>query len=994
VGVIEEFREDFAQHNCVLVVGTGVSMATTRDPKSTWAGLLESGVRYAVAKGSMDAETAELCAGYMAAGSSTEDYLEVATAISDALKPAGLGDWLNRDIGNLEIRDATLAQALLDLRRPIITTNYDDLLERVGHRTSVTWLTPPAFQQVIANASDAIAHLHGFYLDPPSVVLTKASYDLLLADQYMRALSQSMALVTTVVYVGFGAGISDPNFSSIRSWLKQTAPDQTLRHYRLCTSGEREELLEEHVDEQIYLVPYGDSHEDLAPFISSLTPRSAATRHFDATAVLETFEEEVRSKSIIRAHVPRLQYAKIKDLLLPPILLPVSAEQYAARSRESGPKLQRCDPWEELKHEHTLICGDDDSGISSALLWLAAQRQLQAPDLIPVQIDFLNLKTSTRPLDREIRRQLRLMGYPINNADDLPHLGILIDNVHVGDLRVLKRMASELAEYDLAFVTLGCRSGLEVEVQAVLADVGMRPLVRYMGKLNRDDVRSLASLADPERAVELADIAVDTVRTQHLPNTPFTFSLIVSALLQGETMLAASSRTVLLDKYVNLLMGWAQADDARAGLDSGGRSYIVERVAEVLVEQRRGSLSQAEMLEHLASIIDDLDWSMDPGKTLQDLQTRSLLVIRGGQVFFNQSSYLHLFAAKRAQHSQELLKVLKSDTLFYNPILAHYAALQRDDKVLLHEVVHRLHDFLAPVESADGIFTNKTPEPSVPDLESVGADIGDDVERIQSESTSDEDVTPLDEESDADIEPFPLEPLDDAPMIIKLATALSLASQVLRDSELVIDHALKTSSLSTVLTSWAQLARLVEIDSDFLEFVKESADEVSKILNVPARHRAEFARHLIETSAISVVHGGISATLSSKKLERALARCRQQEHFGDDPGQALMAALLAYDAEVEDWIGYLEWVVATHADIRAIDLTMPQLAQTAIVHRNLKVPETDKLIDLQIKLRLGELDDIPAARLASVKANIRDRILKAKMSDKVETATKPDEIDI
>lgn len=73
--------------------------------------------------------------------------------------------------------------------------------------------------------------------------------------------------MNSIVYAGFGAGLADPNLSRALEWQKTVFPRSATRHFRLCLESEVSELQALHGDDNIEPVPYGATHDDLAPFL-------------------------------------------------------------------------------------------------------------------------------------------------------------------------------------------------------------------------------------------------------------------------------------------------------------------------------------------------------------------------------------------------------------------------------------------------------------------------------------------------------------------------------------------------------------------------------------------------------------------------------------------------------------------------------------------------------------------------------------------------------
>lgn len=158
------------------------------------------------------------------------------------------------------------------------TTNYDNLIERALGWDWATWLDSEKLQRVFRKREHVVAHLHGHYDEPRSVILGIGSYDELLKSAGAQGLSHALAAMSSLVLIGVGEGVKDPNWSALRRWMAQAFPGQMHPHFRLCRESEHERLAEEHQGERILPVVYGDRFEDLAPFLRDLAPGRAA-RH-------------------------------------------------------------------------------------------------------------------------------------------------------------------------------------------------------------------------------------------------------------------------------------------------------------------------------------------------------------------------------------------------------------------------------------------------------------------------------------------------------------------------------------------------------------------------------------------------------------------------------------------------------------------------------------------------------------------------------------------
>jgi hypothetical protein len=212
----------------------------------------------------------------------TEEIISVAEDITRRLGGPDGGEfarWLERSVGGLTAARPAVLEALAALGVPLATTNYDGLLEAATGWPAVTWRQGALVQQVVLGDTDAILHLHGHWQDPASVVLGIRSYEAVVGDAHAEAMRKALAATRTLVFVGCGAGLADPNFGALRGWLTEVFASSTYRHYRLCRTEELADLWDEHgLDERIIPLAYGDGHDDLVPFLRSLIPQATTVR--------------------------------------------------------------------------------------------------------------------------------------------------------------------------------------------------------------------------------------------------------------------------------------------------------------------------------------------------------------------------------------------------------------------------------------------------------------------------------------------------------------------------------------------------------------------------------------------------------------------------------------------------------------------------------------------------------------------------------------------
>jgi tetratricopeptide (TPR) repeat protein len=171
-------------------------------------------------------------------------------------------------------------EALKSLRIPLATTNYDGLIEEVTEWEPVTWRQGSEAERVLRGEAEGVLHLHGFWKDPESVVLGIRSYHAVRSDLHAQAVLRGLRLTRSLLFIGFGAGLADPNFGDLLRWSRETFEGTEYRQFRLARTSEVDTVQRQHPpEERIFVVPIGESHDDLAPFLRGLAVPIEHARH-------------------------------------------------------------------------------------------------------------------------------------------------------------------------------------------------------------------------------------------------------------------------------------------------------------------------------------------------------------------------------------------------------------------------------------------------------------------------------------------------------------------------------------------------------------------------------------------------------------------------------------------------------------------------------------------------------------------------------------------
>jgi hypothetical protein len=89
-----------------------------------------------------------------------------------------------------------------------------------------------------------------------------------------QALQKAFTFGSSILFVGCGLGLEDPNFGPLLDWIREVGASDH-RHYRLCRDDEVERLEAHHKHgDRVFPLGYGREHSDLAGFLEQLSQLS------------------------------------------------------------------------------------------------------------------------------------------------------------------------------------------------------------------------------------------------------------------------------------------------------------------------------------------------------------------------------------------------------------------------------------------------------------------------------------------------------------------------------------------------------------------------------------------------------------------------------------------------------------------------------------------------------------------------------------------------
>ena len=769
---------------------------------------------------------------------------------------------------------------------------------------------------IISGRSRAIGHLHGIWTAPQSVILSNDDYSRLRMDEAAQAIQEAFAITSRIVYLGFGSGLSDPNFSQLLKRQRELFPNSQISHIRLCKRAEEEELRRIHFEDNIETLVYGDEYSDLPAFLRSAveeletgSPEMSESRILlnPMTSARELFLEEMKEEILLNDVVKDAETRILDDLAVEPVLLPVPQSEYvAANLKANSKKIKRIDPKSDIVVGSVIILvGDEHSGLTFSAKWIAAQAALSLNGVTPLYINYPQLRgKSNDVLENACGASLRRMGIT-TNSPELPPLSLVIDDLNPFS-PLANRVFSGISRLEETVCVITCRQGAEEEIRAQLEKRGVETSVRYQGRLERRDVEFLARVVEPDEYSNLANDIVKLLVSEHLPRTPYTVCQLIFILLRNGRVSGGATSATIMDEYVAMLLGRGDvSDDARYGTDSEQRAAILEHLAEALVMQNDAGLRESDAIGKIANILELLGWEESPVDLLTDFMKRRALKRDGGFVVFARSSYLHLFAAKRASKSPDFRDVLLRDPLYYSAAIASYASLQRHDAAPLVKMEELVSGLEETGPKAELYLSKELIQPSFRFNED--AEDGDDNREL---APADDFVDMLSMRED-DPPAFPVVREVDMPPTFKRMRILELSSVVVRDADQAGDLATKQRMVEKLLHHWALVAEFLNVDEEFQRIFAEIGEKLEKsndsVNEEPDPKFGEIKKDVIDLDqlgklvAAAISFGGVAGTLASRRLLRSVRRIAESAPDGITPQTAIAATFFLATLREKGW---------------------------------------------------------------------------------------------
>lgn len=960
---INEIKDKISNKQAIIIVGTGFSAFTAGNDGanqcSTWNALIRNGIDHVTTVSEEKSEDwKNATKSLLDIAKSTADMISVASQVKSALleiSQVTYSNWLRDTVGNLKAKNHSLGESLRELGIPILTTNYDKLLEETTGYPTTTWKYPDKLHECYLNNENFIGHLHGVFDEPDDVIFSDSDYSLLLKDDTSRYIENSLYSNFAFIYIGYGEGFNDPNFSKLIDENIKRFPNSNITHYQLCRESDLSDQIKRHAKNNIEPVSYGETYDDLPEFIASLKPTLENYNQIGPSYSIARLIDTIR-ESLITGNDSNQNYS-VEDIVLAPVLLPMSHEQYIAAHKISDDSLEKINI-NSINYEDSslLVVGDELSGLTTCLQYLILKSSQKINGAYPVYID-------TRKLSQKYSLKRLINDYALNNRiiskpnDTLPPIALALDNLAPRRSAYIENLLNSVREINCKFVVFGCRN---IDQPAINQEFNSCNYILsstlYLGKFGQLEVQKLTDIVSPNNVNNsIAETVLEIASREHLPRTPFNLALLVSLVINAKKQEQNyKSETALLEDYIKLVLNRFD-NNQHIDLDIKNRETILMEIAEYLILKNKSSDNKSDVLKVVENTNKKYGWGIHSSQTLDSLIACHLLREHNDNVGFHQSAYLHFFAAKSAgrNESNNFRDKIFSDPLYYSPILRHYAALVRNSDKLLIKMQELLNAYFS--EKMKGrtfqVIGEKYELPSGDLYEIEDAPHADDnsIENHSDKDSMELNTPGLPENiyhpvDDTDIDAFPFEDLSKFPKLLVQNHILEFSSRVLRDSDEIPIHksdSPKISLLLQILNSWGNFIDYFETDEQIKMLVSETVDSLSSEFGDSVDERSiEIKDRINWILPTIVVLSGMSRTLKSSKLKVTHQQLiefigKNSENDEIKSHSSIMTFLFSYLLDLNGWSKQILELNKTHGDIWFVNNMIASLMRADFVNNTL-----------------------------------------------------------
>ncbi len=309
--MLSSLRDRIKSNNVILVLGAGVGLgASSGSAVAGWKGLLEHGLQRCadvvpgVRLSWLERSREQLREAFE--NNEVDEIVAIGSAIERKLnrESGEFSLWLRDTVGTLPLKDRSLIDAIVSVGCPILTTNYDTLVEQVTGYSTVTLEEPNRVLGALRGEEKSVVHLHGVWSRPATIALGSDSYVRVQNSASLQSIQRSIATSHSLLFIGCGGGLNDPNLGSLFRWYRETFKGELeTRHYRLARSSEVQDITQQHESgDRVMVIPFGDEHSALPAFLGSLhgaPPSGDKQKKVDLINEDDTLDDLARRRPVL-----------------------------------------------------------------------------------------------------------------------------------------------------------------------------------------------------------------------------------------------------------------------------------------------------------------------------------------------------------------------------------------------------------------------------------------------------------------------------------------------------------------------------------------------------------------------------------------------------------------------------------------------------------------------------------------------------------------------
>ncbi|TGJ82340.1 hypothetical protein E0Z10_g6414 [Xylaria hypoxylon] len=252
---IERLREQLKLGRLAICVGSGVTLysASSQAQRLSWWGLMSNALDYfedqAAGYITQPINQADLASArkILRKNDPTEADREDVTNRIQKLLATRIDletSWMRAQFQNLYkdyVDQLDLLDSIKSLHQQgamLLTTNYDDLLEKHCDLEPIDASDPNGLVSFRRGSRPAVFHPHGYWRNASNIVLSAEQYWRVKNDQVVQETLQHILATKTVLFVGCGGGLSDPNFGPLIHWVGEKNLGSGASHYILLRGRE------------------------------------------------------------------------------------------------------------------------------------------------------------------------------------------------------------------------------------------------------------------------------------------------------------------------------------------------------------------------------------------------------------------------------------------------------------------------------------------------------------------------------------------------------------------------------------------------------------------------------------------------------------------------------------------------------------------------------------------------------------------------------------